>query len=110
MKKSTTVTLIFLSTLAIGSCGKPKVNKLTNQEKDWTVQSSTNNEDSLTSYHRRSYGYWHMYPFLWHNSYMRRFGNTGRYAPSYFSRKGGFSVGNRSITRGGFGSHSKGGS
>ena len=90
MKKSTTVTLIFLSTLAIGSCGKPKVNKLTNQEKDWTVQSSTNNEDSLT--------------------YMRRFGNTGRYAPSYFSRKGGFSVGNRSITRGGFGSHSKGGS
>jgi hypothetical protein len=51
-----------------------------------------------------------MYPFIWHNLNRQRFGSTGKYAPSYFSKKGGFTVGNRSITRGGFGTTSKGGS
>jgi len=61
------------------------------------------------SYYQRRGGYWHMYPFIWHNTYREHFTRTGRFAPSYFSKKGGFSVGNRSVTRGGFGSSSKGG-
>ena len=109
MKKSSKVMLIFLSSIAMASCGKSQNQKLTNKDQDWTVQSSTNNEDSVRFYQHRTGGYWHMYPFLWHNTYSQRFGSTGRYAPSYFSKKGGFTVGNRSVSRGGFGSTSRGG-
>jgi hypothetical protein len=112
MKKSRKVMLIFLSTIAMASCGKSgkQINNQTGQEQDWTVQSSTNNQDSVTYYHRRSGGFWYLYPFIWHNMSRQHFGTSGRYAPSYFSRKGGFTVGNHSVTRGGFGSTSKGGS
>ena len=107
MKKSSKVMLIFLSTIAMASCGKSN-KQLNNKDQDWTVQSSTNNQDSVRYYQRRSGGFWYMYPFIWHNTYRQRFGSTGKYAPSYFSKKGGFSVGNHSVSRGGFGSTSKG--
>ncbi len=112
MKKSSEVILIFLSSVALASCGKTnnQSEKHLNKDQDWTVQSSTNNEDSVRFYQHRTGGYWLMYPFIWHNLNRQRFGSTGKYAPSYFSKKGGFTVGNRSITRGGFGTTSKGGS
>jgi hypothetical protein len=107
MKKSSKVMLIFLSTIAIASCGRS--NKPVNKNQDWTVQSSTNNEDSVRSYHRRS-GHWFFYPFIWHNMTRQNFTRSGNYAPGYFSKKGGFTVGNLSVSRGGFGSTSRGGS
>ena len=111
MKKSSKVMLIFLSTIALASCGKTnkQENKQSGKDKDWTVQSSTNNQDSVRYYQHRTGGFWYMYPFIWHNTMRQRFGSTGRYAPSYFSKNGGFTVGNHSVSRGGFGSTSKGG-
>lgn len=106
MKKSSKVMLVFLSSIAIASCGKS--HKQIDKDKDWTVESSTNNADSVTYYQHRS-GRWHYYPFIWHNSNRETFSHTGRYSPSYFTKHNGFSVGNHSIHRGGFGYTSKGG-
>jgi hypothetical protein len=106
MKKSSKVMLVFLSTIALASCGKTP--KPIDRDKDWTVESSTNNADSVTYYHHRS-GRYMFYPFIWHNSSRQSFTHTGKYAPSYFSKHNGFSVGNKSIMRGGFGYSSKGG-
>lgn len=107
MKKSSKVILLFLSSIAISSCGK--THQPINKKGDWTVQSSTNNDDSVRYYQQRT-GRHYFYPFIWHNSYRQNFTRSGNYAPSYFSKKGGFTVGNRSVTRGGFGSSTKVGS
>jgi uncharacterized lipoprotein NlpE involved in copper resistance len=94
MKKSKIVTLALVTSLAIFGCEKKKEK----QPDEWSVQTDTENRETVQSYHSGSY----ITPFFWYWAMSRTGGGYGYYNSNFMNNR--HATGARF-----FGSHSAGG-